>query len=101
VKLIFTAEAAADLERIGSWIAQDNPARAITFVQELRQTCAALVPFPSAYPIVEDAPHIRHRVHGAYRIYYTTGDDEVIVLSIRHGARQSPNLSGTTLAPRH
>ena len=33
--VVFTAEAEADLERIGDFIAQDNPRRAASFVTEL------------------------------------------------------------------
>ena len=32
----FTADAETDLERIGDHIAQDSPARALAFIQELR-----------------------------------------------------------------
>jgi plasmid stabilization system protein ParE len=36
MKLVFTDEAKADLLQIGEWIAEDNPARAFTFVNELK-----------------------------------------------------------------
>jgi plasmid stabilization system protein ParE len=37
--VVITADAETDLERIGDAIAQHNPARAITFVRELRRKC--------------------------------------------------------------
>lgn len=35
MKLVFTEEAKRDLLLVGDYIAQDNPRRAITFVEEL------------------------------------------------------------------
>lgn len=40
--VVFADEAEADLERIGDYIAQDNPRRAFTYVQELRARCERL-----------------------------------------------------------
>jgi len=37
MKVLITAEAEADLEAIGDYIARDNPARALSFVRELYQ----------------------------------------------------------------
>ncbi len=52
MKLVFTDEAKADLLQIGEWIAEDNPARALTFVDELETRCARLTTMPRAYPLV-------------------------------------------------
>jgi plasmid stabilization system protein ParE len=46
MKLVFTDEAKADLLQIGEWIAEDNPARALTFVDELETRCARLTTMP-------------------------------------------------------
>lgn len=37
--LLFTPLAEQDLETIADYVAVDNPRRAITFVQEIRQQC--------------------------------------------------------------
>jgi plasmid stabilization system protein ParE len=42
LNVVITEVAEADLERIGDWIAADNPERALTFVLELRDKCEAL-----------------------------------------------------------
>jgi plasmid stabilization system protein ParE len=42
VKIVITDEAYADIERIGDYIARDNPRRAISFVQELVEHCLGL-----------------------------------------------------------
>jgi hypothetical protein len=46
MKLVFTDEAKADLLQIGEWIAEDNPPRALTFVDELETRCAGLTAMP-------------------------------------------------------
>jgi len=63
-----TPLAEAELEAIADYIARDNPRRALSFVQELRDRCLSLVDMPLAFPLVpryEDRG-IRHRVHGNY-----------------------------------
>ncbi len=37
--VLFTPLADTDLEEIGDYIAQDNPARALAFIQEIRAQC--------------------------------------------------------------
>lgn len=84
-----TAEAEADLESIGDYIAKDNPPRAITFVRELRAACLGLSDFPERFPVVPRYADqgIRHRVHGSYAIFYRVEHDGVTVLHVSHGAR--------------
>lgn len=50
--LIFTAEADADLERIGDHIALASPRRALSFIQDLRIRAEHLVHAPEAYPLL-------------------------------------------------
>ncbi|MDR1188300.1 MAG: type II toxin-antitoxin system RelE/ParE family toxin, partial [Bifidobacteriaceae bacterium] len=51
--VVLTKIAEADLEGIGDHIARDNPARAVTFIAELRQACAELDLFPEAHALAE------------------------------------------------
>ena len=83
-----TAEAEADLEAIGDYIARDNPARAVSFVRELGQSCVELAEFPEAWPIVPhyETQSIRRRVHGRYLIFYQIRGDKVTVLHVLNGA---------------
>lgn len=46
MRLEFSPAADADLVEIASFIARDNVARAVTFIDELEATCAMLVDFP-------------------------------------------------------
>ena len=82
----FTAAAEGDLEAIGDYIARDNPARALSFIRELRDACLGLADFPERFPLVPryEAEGVRHRVH--YLIFYRVSGEAVDVLHILHGA---------------
>lgn len=87
--VVISDSAAADLQAIGDWIGKDSPARAITFVVELRQSCATLSEAPLAYPLVPryEQTGVRRRVHGNYLIFYRINGDVIDVLHVLHGAR--------------
>lgn len=88
------AEAERDLEAIGDRIAADNPARALSFVSELRDKCLGLADFPERFPRVSryEALGVRHRVHGSYLIFYRVQPGEVVVLHVLHGATDYAGL---------
>lgn len=83
-----TAEAENDLERIGDYIAQDNPRRALSFVFELHDKCAGLADTYMAFPLVPRYEHqgIRRRVHGDYLIFYRVEAEQVVIIHVLHGA---------------
>lgn len=88
MKVLITAEAEADLESIGDYIARDNPMRALSFVRELYQLCLDIADMPQAWPLVPRYEHhgIRRRVHGRYLIFYRMADGRVTILHILNGA---------------
>ena len=47
--VLFTPLAETDLEDIGDYIAQDNPTRALSFIQEMRAQCQKIGKSPLAY----------------------------------------------------
>lgn len=81
-------EAEADLEAIGDRIAEDDPARAATFVRELRERCTGLGRFPKRFPLVPryERHGVRHCVHGNYLIFYQVEAEAVLVVHVLHGA---------------
>jgi toxin ParE1/3/4 len=83
-----TAAAEADLEAIGDYIAQDNPARALSFVRELSRSCLELAEMPEACPIVSRYEHhgVRRRVHGRYLIFYRVAEGHIVILHVLNGA---------------
>ena len=84
-----TAEAEYDLETIGDYIARDNPARALSFLQELRSKCLGLADMPERFPLVPryEAAGVRRRVHRNYLIFYRVEREKVVILHILHGAQ--------------
>ncbi len=84
MKLVITDEARTDLRRIGDAIAEDNPLRALSFVEELETRCRALPAMPLAYPLVSRKRErgVRRAVHGNYLIFYRADPDAVVVLHI-------------------
>ena len=87
--VVLTAEAESDIEAIGDYIAQDNPARALTFIRDLQEQCETLADFPNRFPLVPgyEQRGVRRRVFGNYAIFYRTEVSRVIVLHVLHGAR--------------
>lgn len=84
-----SAEAEYDLETIGDYIARDNPARALSFLQELRSKCLDLADMPERFPLVPryEATGVRRRGHGDYLIFYRIEPQKVIILHILHGTQ--------------
>ena len=87
--VLYADEAEADLERIGDFIALDNPPRAVTLVREITRRCEKLANMPRAFPLVPryENSGIRRRPYGSYLIFYRVGEERVEVLHILHGAQ--------------
>ncbi|MBV9629701.1 MAG: type II toxin-antitoxin system RelE/ParE family toxin [Xanthobacteraceae bacterium] len=88
----FTPQAEIDVEEIGDYIALENPKRAVTFIQEMRQHCKRIAESPLGYaarPDLGDA--IRTCAYGNYLIVFEPYHDGALILRVLHGAR---NLSG-------
>lgn len=83
----FSPKAVDDLERIGDYIARDNPRRALSFVDEVREHCRELAEFPLAargFPELGEGARITP--HGNYVILYRVILDRVRIERILHGA---------------
>jgi toxin ParE1/3/4 len=81
------------LEEIGDYIAADNPARAVTFVEELRDVFARIAEQPKAFPRRDDlARGFRQAVHGRYLILFKAGRGGVVIVRVLHGARRLQDL---------
>ena len=84
----FAPQAVLDLEAIADYIATDNPARAVTFVREIRERCRLLGDFPeSARRFAELGKEARILPYGNYVILYRNLPHEVSIERIIHGAR--------------
>jgi toxin ParE1/3/4 len=89
LKVVFADAALQDLLEISSWIAEDSPRRALSFVGELRAACRGLGRYPRRFQLVSRyaGREIRRRVHGAYLIFYEVERSEIRIIRILHGAR--------------
>ena len=87
--VVLSHEAETDLERIGDYIARDNPTRAVSFVRELLGRCERLAETPEAFPLVPryERHGVRRLVHGRYLVFYRVTADEVQILHILNGAQ--------------
>jgi len=88
MNVVVSDEAEADLERIADYIAEDNPARALSFVRELGARCGEIAHMPRGFPLVPpyEQKGIRRRVHGSYLIFYRINGGVIEILHILHGA---------------
>ncbi len=83
-----------DLEAIGDFIATDNPARAVSYIDELLEVCARIAERPRAFQRREDlAPGLRQAIHGSYLILFTASEEgDVVIERVLHGARRLEDL---------
>jgi plasmid stabilization system protein ParE len=91
--VVFSHRAADDLEAIADFIAQDTPARAVAFLQKLRQQCLNIGRFPNAQPrFPELGDRARVMPYKNYVVLYQVWDDVVSIERIIHGARDILSL---------
>ncbi len=81
LRVVLSSPAVADLRRIGRFIAQDHPARAITFVAELREVARRLAELPNGFPLVPryERHGIRRRSWNGYGLLYSVTPDRIFV----------------------
>lgn len=84
----FSPLAEADLMEIGDYIAQDNPRRAESFVDELVDQAEKLTQMPGGYVAREDlAPGLRMCTHGRYILFFRVIGPVVRVERVLHSRR--------------
>lgn len=88
-----TARAELDLEEVGDYIAADNPALALAFVQAIREHCERIANTPLDYPThPELGENLRSCPHGRYRIFFQPRAADVLIVRILHSARDFDTL---------
>jgi len=92
----YTVDAAQDLNEIALFIAQNNPDRALSFVEEIRLQCRKLADLSIKIQFVpEYGENIRRFPFGNYNIFYTIDDEQVIVVRVL-GASLKPDIIDVT-----
>jgi toxin ParE1/3/4 len=93
-KADYTPEADQDLIRIGTYIATDNPAAAIRWVEAIEGMCGLLAAQPDIGQRIQTRRFgdVRRHVAGNYLIYYRPTAGGVEILAVLHGAREQWRL---------
>ena len=93
MRLLITPLAAQDLEEIGDYIAQDNPARAESFVTDLQSHCEKICFNPEGYRRRSElSDNLRSCAHGNYVIFFEATQEQVTIIRILHGSRDIPHV---------
>jgi toxin ParE1/3/4 len=80
-----------DLEAIADYIAEDNPLRALTFIEEMRAQCEKIARAPQAYRArPELAAGLRSCAHGNYVIFFIGTRTHLTVVRVLHGSMDIP-----------
>jgi len=90
VRVIYSPRAILDLIDIASYLAARSPAGARVVEQRIRRTVTLLAEFPGAGRALEQRPQVRVMSVGRhpYLIFYRVTTGELVILHVRHGARQ-------------
>ena len=83
----------ADLDLIAATIAEDNPRRAVSFIQEIRVKLAAVAQDPLIYQLRPDIGEgARMASVGRYAILFRVAVDVVRVERVVYGGRDLPEM---------
>jgi len=80
------------LQQLYDYIAEDQPANALSFIDLLTRRVEMLAEHSRSGTIVSryDRDDIREIYEGRYRIVYRILPDRIDILTVRHGARRLP-----------
>jgi plasmid stabilization system protein ParE len=89
-KIVWSPEAAEDLEAISEFIARDSSFYARAVVAEILKTTRSIPDYPYLGRIVPEysVVKIRERFVYNYRIVYRVAENEILIVAIIHGARK-------------
>jgi len=91
VRLRWSVAAITDLDELRTYIAADNPPAAGRTVRRIRAAALRIQEFPfSGAPASIEELRQSHVPATPFRIIYRIETDVVLIVAIRHGARQWP-----------
>jgi toxin ParE1/3/4 len=92
-----TPKADSDIDTCFAWIAKDNPAAALRFLDAIELTCDALSRMPgigspryAEIPLVCGVRMLAIKGFENYLLFYLEREDSVDVVRVLHGARDIP-----------
>ena len=93
MRLEFSAFIEGDLDLIASTIAEDNPRRAVTFIQDIRMRLMAVARDPLIYQLRPDIGEgARMASVGRYAILFRVAGDMVRIERVVYGGRDLPEI---------
>jgi addiction module RelE/StbE family toxin len=89
MNVVLSSEALRMLDEIERFIAQDNPQRAIEFIDRLLEKGDSIASFPEIGSVVPEFSRsdIREILVGNYRIVYRTTPSQIVILTVFDGHR--------------
>ena len=93
-RVVWTAQAKADLKDIREFIARDSRLYARRTIERIRATAASCRRFPEAAAIVSefDDPSVRETFVGSYRVIFRLTPKTITVLTVIHAAHRLLHL---------
>lgn len=95
-EVLIPPKVAAEIEAIGDWIAQDNPAAARSMIERLYRRCLSLDHFPErgrpygpTYRAVNEGRYVI-----IYRVEPTPGQGRVVIVAVMHASRDIRRILG-------
>jgi toxin ParE1/3/4 len=86
-------QASRDLGAIADYILDDNPGRAVSFVDELWARFRQIAERPLSFQARPDlGPGLRSALHGNYLIVFLIENEGVVIARVVHGARDIESL---------
>ncbi len=86
-----TPAAERDVEEIWTYIADDSPENATSFILRLEEQIESLEQFPERCPLIPENELLgtgyRHLIYGAYRTIFRITGKAVFIVRIIYGAR--------------
>jgi toxin ParE1/3/4 len=84
---VISPQAEFDLLEIGDYIAQDNPRRAESFIDEILVHIEVIANNPLGYALrTELAPNLRSCAHRRYVIFFTVSATDVRIERVMHSS---------------
>jgi toxin ParE1/3/4 len=90
VRVLWSPLALERVEEAADYIARDQPAASVRWVESLFARVELLAKSPSQGRIVPEIrrQNIREVRHQGYRVIYRIDDNKLVVLTVRHSRRQ-------------
>jgi toxin ParE1/3/4 len=93
MRIIWSPLSVDRMSEIAEYITQDNPRTAERWIDEIFAKVEQLKPFPEMDLIVPETNHrkVREPIYSHYRIVYRIEQEQISVLTIRHGKQILPS----------